>query len=437
MHAKLAFVCICLLLLCCVCECKPKTANTPPMGWRTWNCWESDISQAKIQNAIDAMSAPFPIWNGSSLSLIQLGYTHVGIDENWEKCGAGVNGSFHDAKGRPIFNTDLFPDMSGLVKYAHSKQAYLDWYLNNCAPCDEHQENIPANYVGDIQVWNETGFDGTKVDGCGVAISIQAYADQLEAMGKPYLLEQCNDPFPRPTPNSTWCPFHTFRTSTDISPMWESVVYNIQTMLPFLEGDNPISQQNCWPQPDMLEVGNTNPPGGAVARAPVLTVNESRAHFGLWAVTSAPLILGHDVTNASMTAAVWDIVSNTEAISVNQVWAGHSGRLVQTSNTSFSAIVYHGASNDIRDGPLQLPSWQVWAKRLVADGSKQAILVVNYHPTDEADIDLSLGQLGFPATVKSVSLRDIWVHHTSEGALDRFATSCLPHTSVFVILEAI
>lgn len=323
--------------------------------------------------------------------------------------------------------------MSGLVQYAHQHRASLDWYLNNCAPCDEHKAQIPANYVGDIEVWREMGFDGTKVDSCGVALDIQSYADQLEKTGRPYVLEECHDPLPQPVPNSTWCPFHTFRTSDDIAPMWESVVFNIQSVLPFLPA---LSRPNCWAQPDMLEVGNTRPPGGAAQRAPPLTVNESRAHFGLWAVTSSPLVLGHDVTNASMTAAVWDILSNTEAIRVNQVWAGEAGRLVQSSRDTYSAIVYHGASNDVRAGPLQLPAWQVWAKRLVADGSEQAVLFVNYHPTDTAEIDLSLEELGFNSSVKAATLRDVWGHRTSQAPIQSFHASCSPHDSAFVLLKA-
>ena len=55
-----------------------------------------------------------------------------------------------------------------------------------------------------------------------------------------------------------------------------------------------ISGPNCWAQPDMLEVGNTKPPNGAPGSwkitCPALTRAESQIHFGLWCVTSAPLV---------------------------------------------------------------------------------------------------------------------------------------------------
>lgn len=70
--------------------------------------------------------------------------------------------------------------------------------------------------------------------------------------------------------------------------------------------------------PDMLEVGNLK------------TYEENRAHFGAWCIVSSPLILGHDVTNEATTSAIWDIITNTEAIAVNQQWAGHPGQFVRS-----------------------------------------------------------------------------------------------------------
>ena len=46
-------------------------------------------------------------------------------------------------------------------------------------------------------------------------------------------------------------------------------------------------------------------------------------------VVSAPLILGLELTDAKLNP-VLDIITNAEAIAVNQKWAGHPGRLVET-----------------------------------------------------------------------------------------------------------
>ena len=55
---------------------------------------------------------------------------------------------------------------------------------------------------------------------------------------------------------------------------------------------------------------------------------EDRSHFGAWVITSSPLVLGYDLTDASVTDRGWSIISNTEAIGINQAWAGHPGRRV-------------------------------------------------------------------------------------------------------------
>ena len=57
----------------------------------------------------------------------------------------------------------------------------------------------------------------------------------------------------------------------------------------------------------MLEVGN------------LASFNEDRSHFGAWCIVSSPLILSFDLTNADTYTRVWPIISNKEAIQVNQV----------------------------------------------------------------------------------------------------------------------
>ena len=57
-------------------------ALTPPMGWRSWNCYHGDVSAAKIQATIDAITARTRPVAGASghKSLADLGYLHVGVE---------------------------------------------------------------------------------------------------------------------------------------------------------------------------------------------------------------------------------------------------------------------------------------------------------------------------------------------------------------------
>lgn len=66
-----------------------------------------------------------------------------------------------------------------------------------------------------------------------------------------------------------------------------------------------------WNDPDMLEVGNG------------MSVSEDRAHFALWCMMAAPLILGNDITD--MTKETLDIITNREMIAVDQDPLGIQG----------------------------------------------------------------------------------------------------------------
>lgn len=78
------------------------------------------------------------------------------------------------------------------------------------------------------------------------------------------------------------------------------------------------------PTIDMLEVGCAHGPGGE--DDPGLTYTEARTHFGAWCIVSSPLILSHDTNDDTVSDEIWSIISNTEAIGINQAWAGDSGK---------------------------------------------------------------------------------------------------------------
>jgi hypothetical protein len=72
------------------------------------------VSDAMIRDAIDMVAAKNWTVDGKTVSLADVGYSSVGIDEGWEGCGQGVtvNGrkTQHYANGTPAIN-NKFPDM--------------------------------------------------------------------------------------------------------------------------------------------------------------------------------------------------------------------------------------------------------------------------------------------------------------------------------------
>jgi len=107
-------------------------ANTPPMGWRSWNCFHGEVTDAQIRSVIVAMSTSNRLVDGKATSLLDLGYEHVGVDDGWQACfqGRAINGSqksFHAMNGIPLVNVSKFPNLTDMVAYGHSKQIKMGW----------------------------------------------------------------------------------------------------------------------------------------------------------------------------------------------------------------------------------------------------------------------------------------------------------------------
>eukprot|EP01061_Rhynchopus_euleeides_P036024 TRINITY_DN606_c0_g1_i4.p2 TRINITY_DN606_c0_g1~~TRINITY_DN606_c0_g1_i4.p2 ORF type:complete len:413 (+),score=166.13 TRINITY_DN606_c0_g1_i4:47-1285(+) len=354
----------------------------PPMGWRSWNCYGKHVNQSLMEAVIDKMSDRSRTVDGVPTSLVDLGYISMGLDDNWQACGDGVNGSFHDASGVPLVNTDTFPDMKAMTAHGHAKGMKVGWYANNCICKEKHftdDSYIAAHMQETAKAAADFGFDGIKLDDCGQFLNLTWWAQLLNETGRPMEIENCH--WGRTVPGQTTgdgpcdgdsgisdCPYNFYRTSYDIYPNWWNMERNLQSTTPYL-GDVPLSRPGAWAYPDMLEVGNMKTP------------EEDKAHFAAWCIVSSPLILGYDVTNDAITDRIWSIISNTEALAVSQSWAGHPGRVLK------------------QDGPLQ-----VWHK--VMGVKDQAVVVLNNDTSAGYSTTIDLTTLGFAAS-DTVKVRDV------------------------------
>lgn len=98
------------------------------MGWRSWNCYHGDVSQAKIEATIDAVVKK----RAGGVSLLDLGFSDVGVDDGWQACGTGRtldnHTSFHAADGTPLVNKTKFPSVQDMVAYGHKhKGLTMGW----------------------------------------------------------------------------------------------------------------------------------------------------------------------------------------------------------------------------------------------------------------------------------------------------------------------
>jgi len=114
-----------------------------------------------------------------------------------------------------------------------------------------------------------------------------------------------------------------WRTTLDIMPFWASIlaIYEINVRLWKYAGPG------GWNDPDMLEVGN----GG-------LNYEENKAHFSLWCMMAAPLILGNDVREflkadgtADTENTAYQIVTNRDMIAIDQDPLGAQCRRIESN----------------------------------------------------------------------------------------------------------
>jgi alpha-galactosidase len=110
-----------------------------------------------------------------------------------------------------------------------------------------------------------------------------------------------------------------------------------------------------------------------------LTLEESRAHFSLWAILAAPLIAGNDLR--SMSPETLAILANPEVLAVDQDIAGLQGTLV----------------TDPRN-PLQ-----AWSRRLHGPGDR-AVVPLNRSKTTRS-VEVSWPQIGLRGPARA---RDLW-----------------------------
>lgn len=116
-----------------------------------------------------------------------------------------------------------------------------------------------------------------------------------------------------------------WRTTPDIRPAWESILGIYEWNVRLYEYASP----GHFNDPDMLEVGNGS-----------LTEDENRAHFSLWCMMAAPLILGNDLRQFLLpdgridkNNGVLRIITNRTAIAIDQDPLCRQAKRVKTGVT--------------------------------------------------------------------------------------------------------
>jgi alpha-galactosidase len=387
--------------------CGPQIGLTPAMGWNSWNCFASAVTDADVRAAADTM-----VKSG----LVNHGWTYINIDDYWEVNPQKTNdptlqGPQRDADGH-ILPNPRFPDMKALTDYVHEKGLKIGLYSSpgplTCGRCIgsfDHEDEDAMQYGA----W---GFDYLKYDWCSYSqiVTNETRADYTRpTLMRPYqIMREALDKVPRDILFSfcqygmgdVWewgaeCGGNSWRTTGDITDRWSSMAG-----IGFGQaGHEKYSGPGHFNDPDMLVVGMVG--WGPKLHPSHLSPNEQYTHISLWCLLDAPLLIGCDMTQ--LNPFTLNLLSNDEVLDVDQ------------------DPLCHQAARISKDGYLE-----VWAKDM-EDGSKVVGLFNRGRTT--ANVSVKWSDLGLTGKQK---VRDLWRQKDLGGYKDGYHADIPKHGVVLV-----
>ena len=342
-------------------------AQTPPMGWNSWNYFAAKVDDKGVRAAADEIVAT---------GMKDAGYIYVNIDDTWQ--------GERDANG-VLHTNSKFPDMKALADYVHSKGLKIGIYSGPGPKTCAGYAGSLGHEEQDAKMYADWGIDYLKYDLCSfreavmtsqapddkaaqMRLMIAAYdkmGKALKATGRPIVFSLCQYGWDAVW---EWAPAlggNLWRTTGDITPRWD----RIYAILSQQEGLEAYAGPGHWNAPDMLEVGNGK-----------LSLDENRAHFSMWAILAAPLLAGNDLLN--MKPEIKAILTNRDVIAIDQDALGKQGSRIYS------------------DGEVE-----VWTRQLSGGALAVAVLNAGDNRYSTHPFHLSLAKLGLRGTQHG---KDLW-----------------------------
>jgi len=339
-------------------------AMTPPMGWYPWNQFgQEPQNETLIKQMADALVAS---------GMREAGYAYMGPDE-------GIC-FFRKDNGQLATNLKRYPSgLRGLGDYIHKKGLKYALYTDaGTRTCSKAMPGTKDHERDDMRAFARWRCDYLKIDWCNTKGQdmVKTYTTMRQAQraaGRPIVHALCTwgkgEPWKWAAPIG-----HLWRTTGDICgpgrANWGRAVH-----IAFANQRlHPHAGPGHWNDPDMMVAGMDG-----------LSETQNRGFFSLWCIMASPLIAGNDLRD--MSKSTIDILTNLEAIAVNQDPLGKQGHVVR------------------RDGKVSL-----WAGKPLYDGS-QAVLALN-RGSEPADVQMKWSDVGLDEKAELYA-RNLWTHETA------------------------
>jgi alpha-galactosidase len=332
-------------------------AQTPPMGWNSYNCFGGNVTEAEVKANADYMAQ----------NLKQYGWEYIVVDFLWycddqtsaEKFANRRPHQYIDEFGRLIPSVKLHPSSEGgkglkpLGDYIHGKGLKFGLHIMRGIPHQAVNGNTPiknsnvkaasiANladtciwyggltgvnltregaqeyYNSLFEMYAEWGVDYIKVDD----IVFPYHADEIEAVRK--AIDNCGRPIVlslSPGPAFIGNPKHLrenanmWRISGDFWDKWPA----LKRQLELCRDWAPMVTEGHWPDADMLPLGKLNirtELKDSPTRFTNFNKDEQYFLMTLWSIFRSPLMIGGNMPdNDEFTNS---LITNTDMIRINQ-----------------------------------------------------------------------------------------------------------------------
>jgi len=413
-------------------------AATPPMGWNSWDCYGTTVTEAEVKANADYMAQ----------HLKQHGWQYVVIDIQWSEPNPKAHGYRAGAQlsmdryGRLIPAVNRFPSSAGgadvrgfkpLADYVHSLGLRFGIHIMRGIPRQAVKANLPVfgskaraadiadtasvcpwnsdmygvdlsrpgaqdYYDSILRMYADWGVDYIKADD----IARPAHREEIAALhraigktGRPIVLSLSPGPAMVKDVAFLQDNANMWRISDDFWDNWKALRLNF-ILMSIWSG---VGRPGAWPDADMLPLGHVGIRAErGEARMTRFTRDEQRTLMSLWSIAQAPLMFGGDLPgNDDFTLS---LLSNDEVLAVDQHGA-HGGAFAEGGDSV------------------------VWT----ADGAgedEKYVAVFNVGEAGPVDVRVEWAALKLP---ESCALRDLWERKDIGTMQAGYTFSVRPHAS--------
>jgi alpha-galactosidase len=428
---------------------KNLVAPVPPMGWNSWDCFGTTVTEDDVKANADYMAK----------NLLPFGWNYIIVDIQWYEPNAKAHGYRTNAElvtdeyGRLLPAENRFPSSAGgkgfkpLADYIHGLGLKFGIHIMRGIPRQAVRQNLPifntdlkakdivdtnsvcpwntdmysvkantpggqAYYNSIVKLYSEWGVDYIKADDM-TAFSgkpadenrlneIKALSNAIKKTGRPIVLSL--SPGPASVEQAEFLQQHAqlWRISDDFWDKWSDIIQQFG----FMRNWYKIKSPGTWPDADMLPLGKIGIRAErGDARKTNFTKDEQFTLITLWCMFRSPLMFGGNLPdNDEFTLS---LITNNEVLAINQ-------------NSENNKEIYADENKVI------------WTAN-VPGSKEQYIAVFNISDNEMKDVKINWKNLGCVSNKNLV--RNLWEKKDVGEFVDEYSININPHGCVLLKIK--